>query len=788
VLNSEIKIESNKAISGLRQSKSWASNQHVYFYMEFSEEFSLENPINKISNLYKVLNFNHTPELIVKVGISSVSAENAKENLDSEAQSWDFNSYKKNAKDVWSKALNKIEVKGKDENKLSVFYTALYHTMIAPNTFSDVNGDYRGMDQQIYNDTKNKTYTVFSLWDTFRAAHPLYTIIEQKKTNEFINTFIKHYKQGGRLPVWELSSNETDCMIGYHSVSVITDAYVKGIRDYDSEILLEGMKYGANLNHFGLASYKKYGYIRAGDEAESVSKTLEYAYDDWCIAEFAKVHNDLKTYEEFSKRAQSYKNMYDPNSTFMRARINGGWFKPFDPAEVNFNYTEANSWQYSLFAPQDVSGLISVMGGEDKFENRLDELFTAASKTTGRHQADITGLIGQYAHGNEPSHHMAYLYNFIEKPWKTQERVKQIIDEQYWNAPDGLSGNEDCGQMSAWFVLSASGFYSVTPGLDYYVIGAPTFNEVTYNLENGKSFTIKTKNLSNKNNYISSATLNGKPYLKSYLKHSDIVNGGELVFEMNNTPSKSFGIGKNNFPKSEISTHKIVPVPFINAEKKTFSDKIEIEIGSNCADCKLKYQINEGEWMIYTKPIILTESSNIKAIAINSNEKKSKPAVADFIKIKAGRSITLNSKYANQYAAEGKNALIDYLKGSNNFKTGFWQGYQGQDVEAIVDLGKIENVTKISTGFLQDIRSWIWFPEWVEYYASADGQNFKKLKTIKNDFSIKKEGSFITQFEFKTNLKTRYIKMIAKNFGDCPDWHLGAGGKTWIFVDEISIE
>ena len=726
VLKSEIKIESNNAISGLRQSQSWASNQHVYFYMEFSEEFSLENPINKASDLYKILNFKETAEIIIKVGISSVSVENAKENLKTEADSWDFDLYKNNAKKTWQKALNKIEVKGTNEDKLSVFYTALYHTMIAPNTFSDANGDYRGMNQQIHNDKVNKTYTVFSLWDTFRAAHPLYTIIEQEKTNEFINTFIKQYEQSGRLPVWELASNETECMIGYHSVSVITDAYVKGIRNYDSQKLLEAMKYGANLDHFGLESYKKYGYIRAGDEAESVSKTLEYAYDDWCIAEFAKALNDTETYKEFNKRAQSFKNIYDPTSTFMRARLNGGWFKPFNPTEVNFNYTEANSWQYSLFAPQDVSGLISVMGGKENFENRLNELFTTKSETTGRHLADIAGLIGQYAHGNEPSHHMAYLYNFIEKPWKTQERVNQIINEQYWNAPDGLSGNEDCGQMSAWFVLSASGFYSVTPGKDYYVIGAPTFEEVTYNLENGNSFKIKANNLSNKNKYISSATLNGEPYLKSYLKHLDIIKGGKLVFEMGEEPSKIFGVGKGNFPISEISEHIIVPIPFIQADKKTFTESTEIEIDANCSDCIIKYQINNGIWKTYTTPIILIETSKVKAFALNSEGEKSKPVVANFLKIKAGRSITLNSEYANQYAAEGKNALIDYLKGSNNFKTGFWQGYQGQDVEAIVDLGKTENISNISTGFLQDIRSWIWYPEKVDYYTSTD------VKTLKN--------------------------------------------------------
>lgn len=790
VLNSEIIIESANSISGYRQSNAWASNQHVFFYMEFSKPFKATSASNNSKDLYSILHFEDAiKEVVIKVGISAVSIDGAKENLKTEANIWDFSSYTINAEKVWTKALNKIEVKDSNEDKLSVFYSALYHTMIAPNTFSDVDGNYRGMDQKIYNDTLNKTYTVFSLWDTFRAAHPLYTIIEQERTSEFLNTFLKHYDQGGRLPVWELSSNETDCMIGYHSISVITDAYLKGIRNFDSEKVLKAMIYGANLNHFGLESYKKHGYIRASDESESVSKTLEYAYDDWCIAQFAKAHNQLDVYTEFMQRAQSYKNIFDPTSTFMRARINGGWFKPFDPSEVNFNYTEANSWQYSLFAPQDVTGLINLLGGEESFEQRLDDLFTTNSETTGRHQADITGLIGQYAHGNEPSHHMAYLYNYIGKPWKTQERVKQIIDEQYWNAPDGLSGNEDCGQMSAWFVLSASSFYSVTPGMNYYVIGAPTFNEVTYNLENGNQFSIKSINLSDDNKYIQSATLNGKEYTKSYLLHQDLMNGGELVFKMGNTPSKEFGIGENNIPISKISENLIVPIPFIDAKKKTFTDSLEISIDGNCKDCDIQYKIEgTNEFKKYSSPFSIKTTSKITAIAISKDGIKSNPVTSEFLKIKAGRSIQLKSEYANQYAAEGNNALIDRLKGSNNFRTGFWQGYQGQDVEAIVDLGKVENVSTISAGFLQDNRSWIWYPEEVIFYVSTDGKNYNKLKNIKNNFSLKQEGSFTKEFGFKTNINTRYVKMTAKNFGKCPEWHLGAGGKSWIFIDEITIE
>lgn len=792
-----LNVESATSISGYRHSKEWAQNQSLYFYMEFSVPFEALLPSNdsenKSQNLYRILNFSeNTTEVLVKVGVSAVSVENAKLNLQTEAGHWDFSKYLAEAKKTWTKELNKIEVTDDREEKMTVFYSALYHTMIAPNTFSDVNGDYRGMDRNIHNDSEMPTYTVFSLWDTFRAAHPLYTIIDQKRTGHYLNTFLKHYDQGGRLPVWELCGNETECMIGYHSVSVITDAYVKGITNFDSKKAFEAMVHGANLDHFGLESYKRYDYIRASDESESVSKTLEYAYDDWCIGLFAKLHNNEEVYTEFMNRAQSYKNIFDPQTQFMRARLNGGWFKPFDPSEVNFNYTEANSWQYSLFAPHDIAGLVDLFGGETNFEQRLDDMFNTNSETTGRHQADITGLIGQYAHGNEPSHHMAYLYNFIGKPWKTQERVKQIIDEQYWNGPDGLSGNEDCGQMSAWYVLSSSGFYSVTPGMDYYVIGAPAFKEVQYNLENGNTFKIVTHNLSDENKYIGSASLNGKPYDKSFLKHEDLMNGGILKFEMSATPSPTFGIELENRPLSQINVDPIVTVPFIDANKKTFTESLTITVGGNNKGYNYKYTLNPDAenptWINYMGPFDISESSKIQAVSVHPNGDTSKPVSSEFLKIKAGRSITINAEYANQYAAEGDGALIDMLKGSNNFRTGFWQGYQGQDVEVVVNLGKKERINRISTGFLQDNRSWIWYPAWVSYEISEDGVNFKPLETIQNEFPIEPEGSFTQEFELRTNTSAQYVRMKAKNFGKCPPWHLGAGGDTWIFIDEIVIE
>ncbi|HXC05362.1 MAG TPA: glycoside hydrolase family 92 protein, partial [Bacteroidia bacterium] len=371
-----------------------------------------------------------------------------------------------------------------------MFYTALYHTMVQPNLSMDIDSMYRGRDNKVHKAKGFTYYSVFSLWDTFRGAHPLYTIIEQNRTSDFIQTFLAEYKEGGRLPVWELASNETDCMIGYHSVSVIADAAMKGIKGFDQALALEAMEKSAMGNRGGLPTYRTQEYLAVDDESESVSKTLEYAYDDWCISNMAFLLNKEKIQNEYLHRSQYYRNVFDQRTGFMRPRSNGGWLEPFEPREVNNHYTEANAWQYTFFVLHDFPRYIELMGGKDKFGAKLDSLFSANSQTTGRDQADISGMIGQYAHGNEPSHHIAYLYNYCGQPWKTQDLVYRILTQFYKSTPDGLIGNEDCGQMSAWYVLSAMGFYSVTPGSPGYSIGTPLFPEIRIHLENGKLFTI----------------------------------------------------------------------------------------------------------------------------------------------------------------------------------------------------------------------------------------------------------------------------------------------------------
>jgi predicted alpha-1,2-mannosidase len=793
LIDANINLEniSNKEISGYRFSKAWAQNQKLFFVIQFSQQPELiEKEVNeKTDHMQKAaFRFELSGEgtLYAYVGLSAVSVENARENLQYEIPNRDFERVKLAAEEAWQKELGKIVVEGGTKDQKTIFYTALYHSMIAPNVWSDVNGQYRGMDDKIHQlENGERHYTVFSLWDTFRATHPLFTIIQQERTNEFIRTFLRQYQQSGRLPVWELAANETDCMIGYHSISVITDAWAKGLRDWNAVQLLQAMISSAEQDHFGLDSYKKNGCILASDEPESVSKTLEYAYDDWCIAQMAKDLGREDIYQTYIQRAQNYKNLYDPITGFFRARMDGGWFGPFDPAEVNFNYTEANAWQYSLFVPQDISGLMKLMGGEEPLEEHIEALFTTSSATTGREQADITGLIGQYAHGNEPSHHMAYLYNFVRRPWKTAQRVSQIMDEMYSIHPDGLSGNEDCGQMSSWYVLSALGMYQVTPGLPEYTFGTPLFNKATIHLENGNSFIIRRENVGM---YIQSVVLNEENYDKSYLSHADIVKGGKLVFKVSEKLNKQWATSPGNFQKTEINDYPIIPNPFIESTGTIFKESVAISMGSVCDDCSIWYRIDKGSSIRYESPFRLYQSAELEFWAANDKGTMSKILKQSFFKIQGGRTIDLKCKYANQYAAGGDEALIDYQRGNTNYRTGRWQGYQGQDFEAVVDLGSVQTPKEARIGFLQDMRSWIFYPPEVQFSYSINGEDYIELQKQLYSFPDNVEGGFTQDFSVLLPGPVRYIKIWAKNYGPCPEWHLGAGGQTWLFADEIIVE
>lgn len=571
VVDSEFKVVSNTEIIGYRHMKGWAENRRVYFYAKFDQPFThtLFNDDESHQNvetltgksLVAVLNFQNknSKEIKVKVGISSVDYEGAKKNLLEEVTDWNFNKVKEKAYRAWKQELSQIDVEGGSKDQKSNFYTGLYHTSLSPYVFSDVDGRYMGMDQKIHISDK-PIYTVFSLWDTFRAFHPLLNIIKPEKNNALINTLLTKYEQGGILPKWELNGNYTGCMIGYHSVPVIVDAYFKGIRDFDVEKAYEAMIHASTYNDTGVLfpadwvknkvspMAKKYneelGFIPADLENESVSKALEYAYNDWCIAQIAKDLGKNDDYDRFMERSKRYTKYFDKETGFMRGVNQDGKFRvPFDPKHSQHrvdDYVEGNAWQWTWFAPHDVDGLVNLMGGKEGFTTKLDELFSTSSELKGDHvSSDISGLIGQYAHGNEPSHHITHMYNYVNESWKTQKLTDSIMSSLYFNDPNGLSGNEDCGQMSAWYVLNAMGFYSFNPGEPVYSIGRPLFDNVVINLSNGKSFTVKAKNNSPQNIYIQSLKMNGKKMDEPFFSHKEILNGGTLEFEMGPSENKS---------------------------------------------------------------------------------------------------------------------------------------------------------------------------------------------------------------------------------------------------------
>ena len=802
VLDAHIEVINNREIAGYRISKAWAKEQHVYFVARFSKPFSSsimldmsKNPIEAqpavtSKAIVGLLDFylDGLP-IIVTVGISGTSIEGARRNLDAECNHFDFNKVRTDTQLKWQKQLSKIEVEGDNEENKTIFYTALYHSMVAPNIWSDVDGQYRGRDNTIHKAKNHDVYTVFSLWDTYRACNPLYTIIEPGRTNDFIKTFLRQYEQGGLLPIWELAANETDCMIGNHAIPVIVDAYQKGIRNYDAKLALEAMLTSANQDRYGMKWYRELGFIPGNMEPESVSKTLEYAYDDWCISLFAESLGRKKVAEEFRLRSNNYVNLFDPETEFFRAKSNSCWQAPFDPYEVNFNFTEANAWQYSLAAPQGLvhnnTELQTIYKGQ--LSRRLDELFNANTNTTGRNQADITGLIGQYVHGNEPSHHMAYLYNEVCMPAKTQQRVHQIMRDMYRNAPDGLSGNEDCGQMSAWYVLSALGIYPLSPGLPEYSIGTPFFKKATIHLENGKLFTIHAPEVSDDRFYVKGTSLNGRGLNSHSIQHSDIAAGGSLDFQMSDLPEAPTKIAYNE-------SWPLIPVPFVEKGKQVFRDQQLITLGCLHPGAKIIYTLDGSEPTdksnIYKHPLVLTNSTEVRFIAFYKGQ-KSQEATAQFTKIPDGLRIKqYNTQYSTQYTAHGDDGLIDGIRGSKtDFRTGDWQGFEGKNLDVVIDLGEVKTIHKVSSGFMQDENAWIFYPTALQVEVSENGNDFESVGEIVCKTPPTEKGTLQQDLTLEfPDKKARYVRVIGVTLGQCPDWHKGKGYPCWVFADEITIQ
>jgi predicted alpha-1,2-mannosidase len=534
--------ENNTTLSGYRYSSGWARDQKIFFTVVFSKpwkDFQMkEDEKDGRKLVYGNLEFDLSGDktLYAKVALSPVSIENAKMNMAAELPAWDFEKTVKEADLAWNRELNKIDFETKDVRRKTVFYTALYHTMIAPSEFCDVNKDYRGADGQIHAQAPFKNYTTFSLWDTYRAAHPLMTLIHPEKMPDIIRTMLAIYREQGKLPVWHLVGNETDCMVGNPGVSVVADAILKGFGGFDKNLAYEAMRTSVLLDERGQKWMREYGYIPFDKENESVAKTMEYAIADWAVAQVAQSLGKQEDYDRFMKLSRSYAHFYDPVTRFMRAKDSQGKFRePFNPfmsVHGQNEYTEGNAWQYTWLVPHDAEGLVSLFGSREAFLEKLDSLFIVSGDMGEHASPDISGLIGQYAHGNEPSHHILYLYAMVGEPKKTAEKVRYALDSLYTDQPAGLSGNEDVGQMSAWYVLSALGFYQVEPAGGRYFFGSPVMDRAVINVGDGKTFTVTAKNNSAENKYIQSVTLNGKPYDKSYIDYKDIAAGGTLEFEM----------------------------------------------------------------------------------------------------------------------------------------------------------------------------------------------------------------------------------------------------------------
>lgn len=789
LLEGSIHEKANLTFSGIRRSKAWATNQELYYAVE------MHSPLQ--ANMKGFYNYNYIVkegtndtkliirfrtykglQVLIKTGLSSCDEKGAFGNLNTENPTWDFEKIKQKAFNSWEKELTKIEVEDaklpnktkKLKDNLSIFYTALYHCMIHPSIMNDVDGRYKGRDGKIHKAEGFNYYTVFSLWDTHRALHPLLNIIDKKRSHDFVITFLKQFEQSGRLPMWELWNNETDCMIGFHSVSVILDAYRKQVITKDElQQIWPAVKAEAMSNRFGLDKFREKGYLSVEDESESVSKTLEYSYDMWCASEIALALNLRDEAFSFLPYKDAGLELYNKKTGFIQPRRNGGWLHNFNPYEVNNNYTEANAWQYNFYAPHHNFYLLN--------EKMIDSLFVAKEEMNGRKQPDITGLIGQYAHGNEPSHNYIYLLNDEKKKSKY---LKHVLDSFYLNKPNGLIGNEDCGQMSAWYVMSALGFYQTCPGKNYISLGKKLFNSFSINVYDSLKVEFNNSTEGKSNEYNRLLSLSGRNEFQKKLKDKDrlgICAIGNYVVD-----------GYQTSPIISTSTNK----PFNDSILISF----ELRDSPRSLSEQIIYNINNSPSQVYLSPFWITNTSTIKAMLFLDSKKekynnslfRQNPSIAHFYKRPHNYSIKLNCTYNRQYTADGDDGIIDGLYGDKDWRKGGWQGYQSQDFEAVIDMKEVKSISEISANFLQDTRSWILFPTKVEFYTSTDNINFSLVETVTNtipanDYSIQN-----STFKIQHKKTAQYIKVKAYNYGKLPAWHAGKGDDAFIFIDEIEIK
>ena len=602
-------------LAGMRRTQGWVPDQYVFFAARFSEPFA---DVQLLGDKQAVLTF--APDvrtLTIAVGLSSVSVENARMNSLAEVPELDFDAVHARAVGQWRKALGDIVVEGGSRDEMTNFYTAQYHTKLMPNLMNDVNGEYRRHDQTVARMPEGKSYySTFSLWDTFRAWNPLQTLVDTALVNDMIRSMLDMYDSTGELPIWPLASGETGTMIGYHAVSVIADAYLKGIRGYDADKALEAMIRSSNINKKGSDYYTAQGYIPSNIKRESVSCTLEYAYDDWAIARMAQAMGRDDVFGEYARRALNYVNVFDGSICFFRGRqSDGNWSAPFEEFATGRDYTEATPWHYRFFVPHDVNGLIQLFGSRETFIREMDRLFTLESDEMQLDVSDVTGLMGQYAHGNEPSHHMAYLYNYVGQPWKTQELTRRLLHEMYAPTPEGIIGNEDCGQMSAWYVFSSLGFYPVCPGSNEFALTAPQFPKAVVRLANGRTLTVTADN-PRRSVYIASVTLDGKPIDRNYITYDELMQGGELHFALRPRPDYERGTDDAAAPHS-LTRGEVVSIPYTTQNVSLFTEPLAVALATTTSGAEIRYTLDGSEptetSALYAAPVPVDRSLTLKA-------------------------------------------------------------------------------------------------------------------------------------------------------------------------------
>ena len=736
---------------GWRESSAWNPDQHLHFAIRSDVQWS--SILFSEDSTQAIVRFPRgTKRVELQVAISGVDINGAIGNLIM-AKHHTFDEARRAADRTWEEALGKLPVEGGSKEQRRCFYTALYHCMTSPYLWSDEDGRYRGTDNKIHIvDEGREVYTVFSLWDTYRALHPLLTQIEPERTVDFVYTAMKNYEQGGELPMWELASHETHCMIGYHAVPMMLEAYIHlaepdgTLAGYTPQQLLAAMVSTSNRTEEQLA-YAKQGYLSSEIDNESVSKTLEYAYDDWCIAQMAEIAGDSATARTYWIRSQSWQNVIDSNG-FAHAKRNGGWVTPFDPTEVNNHFTEANSWQYSTYVPHDVNAWVSYIGGKKKALEFLDSLFEGHNAMSGRDQADVTGLIGMYAHGNEPSHHAAWLYSLLGQPKKTEKYVHKILDELYTSQPDGLCGNEDCGQMSAWYVLASLGMYEVCPGSGQWVETKPLFSVGTWRATSAD--TLRTRHAVS---LPDSLRITPCPVFDDWRMQM----GKEKTYEVTAYTDKTVHF---YYPDNK---GNMIPIYNCMAEERNV---IQLDIFPN------------------VKEVDVTFAAQIDGLLM------SQPVTQHLVRISTDKQVTYLTQPAPQYTENGPEGMVDGVYGSENYRIGGWQGWQG-DMVAVVELEKVQNVKHVGLRCLENMRSWIFFPKGVKVEYSLDGENWQPYGEVKNTqfaaVHARQEESVTHTFSVNGNARAKYVKVTATNFGALPDWHVSAGEQAWIFADELEI-